>query len=186
VTESDSIALTFTPTLEEWERSAEGWARANGGRRSRLLWGWVLVALAGLGLGLVVAGLRDGGIDVAGVAIAVICGAVGIVNLTDAAGRWLRRRQMRLVPHALLPTSAIARADGLFLGTALSSSTVTWDFWKSLLVLEDRLVLATDIRPTANWTYLPRHGLHEPDQWDDLVDLAAAHVSLHPKSPLRD
>jgi len=48
------------------------------------------------------------------------------------------------------------------MGTALSSSTVTWDFWTSVLALEDRLVLTTDTRSTANWSNLPRRGFSTP------------------------
>jgi hypothetical protein len=184
VPEPVSISLTYTPTLDEWERTAEAWARATGATRRRLVWGWIAIAVAGVALGLVLAGLTDDVLDVGSLVLAVVFTAYGITLLTDVAGRWLRRRQMSRVPHALLPSSAIAREDDLFLGTAISSSTVAWDFWRSLLVLEDRLVLATDVRSTANWVYLPRRGLHDPDQWTALVRLVSAHVPTHPRSPL--
>jgi hypothetical protein len=184
VTEPDSIALTYTPTLDEWEHRAEAWSRATGATRRRLVWGWSCIVLAGLSLGLLVLRLMDGVLDFAGLMILVLCAGYGFGLLTDVAGRWARRRHMRQSPGALLPSSAIVRPDGVFMGTAISSVTLTWDFWKSVLVLEDCLILATDTRWTANWAFLPRRGLQDPERWDDLVRRITCSVPVHPRSAL--
>jgi len=182
VTEPATINLTYTPTLDEWEQRAQAWSRATGATRRRKAWGWVIIVLAGIGFGLALPALFDNVLEVGNLFVGVLLATYGIAMLTDVVGRWARRRQMRRSPSALLPSSAVVGADGVFLGTALASSNVDWGFWKSVLVSDDCLILATSDRWTANWAFLPRRGLQDPDQWDELVRLVTAHVPVHPSS----
>jgi hypothetical protein len=185
VTEPDAISLTYTPTLDDWERTLAVWQAASGARRRQAVMGWIILSLSGLSLGLhlVTASEDAEPLSPVGLIVPLVLAALGILVLVDAPGRWARQRFFTRNPATMLPTSATASSESLFVGTALTSGSSQWDYWATYLLLDDSIVLATGERTTAAWVLLPRRGLHDPSRWDDLVALVDSRVRLHPKSP---
>jgi hypothetical protein len=181
-----AITLTWTPTREDWERSVRVWRDVSGAARLRRIWGVVLILLGGswlaVGLRAIAAG-QSGALP--WLLPPIVVTVLGIMNVTDLTGAFARARSLSKSPALLLPTSVTLTDADVFGGTALASQRFPWDFWAAVITLPDMLLLSTGVKVTETLLTLPRRGLLEPDQWDEMVTLVESNVPRHPRSPDR-
>jgi hypothetical protein len=165
-----SFELRWQPTRKDYEIAVAAKRRA-----TRAIWldramSWGILLLGVLSIA---AGDVWGGLPVA------LIGLLLVTGLWSRAYRWLFF--FRRHPAAFAPTHTTLTADEFIDVADGAVQRYNWSFWRALIHLPDRLVLLTRPTGAASMMTIPRHGLANTGQWDELVRFVEARVPDHPR-----